>query len=85
MCLVVRKTVAGWQEFYTLKELADVAMDDDVNAELEAKGHRLTVVGEGFVQSGFASFASPIAIVRGGPKEFRAGVDTFHSAYAAGI
>ncbi len=63
----------------------DPRLDGSVKEGLEAKGHRLVVIGEGFVQSGFGSFASPVAIVRSGPKEFRAGVDTFHSAYAAGI
>ncbi len=63
----------------------DPRLDGGVKAGLEAKGHRLMVIGEGFVQSGFASFASPVAIVRSGPDDFRAGVDTFHSAYAAGV
>ena len=63
----------------------DPRLDGGVKAGLEAKGHRLMVISEGSVQSGFASFASPVAIVRSGPQEFRAGVDTFHSAHAAGI
>ena len=63
----------------------DPRLDGGVKAGLEAKGHRLMVISEGLVQSGFASFASPVAIVRSGPEEFMAGVDTFHSAYAAGI
>ena len=69
----------------TPRTSVDPRLDGGVKAGLEAKGHRLTVIGEGFVQSGFASFASPVAIVRSGPQELRAGVDTFHSAYAAGI
>ena len=69
----------------TLHTSVDPRLDADVMAGLEARGHRLAVIGEGFVQSGFASFASPVAIVRDGQNEFRAGVDTFHAAYAAGI
>ena len=62
----------------------DPRLDSDVRRALEARGHRLKVVGEDFVQTGFASFASPVAIVREGAG-FRGGVDTFHSAYAAGL
>ena len=54
-------------------------------AELEARGHRIYMIGDNHVQGGFASFASPVAIVRNGNSDFRAGVDTFHSAYAEGI
>jgi len=64
---------------------ADPRLDESVRRALESRGHRLTVLGEGFVQTGFASFASPLAILRSGPDEYRAGVDTFHSAYAAGL
>ena len=63
----------------------DPRLDDSVRAGLEARGHRLLVIGEGFAPTGFASFASPVAIVRVGPGELTAGVDTFHSAYAAGL
>ena len=63
----------------------DPRLDEGVRAGLEAKGHSLYVIGEDTVQTGFASFASPVAIVRTGRQEFRAGVDTFHSAYAAGL
>ena len=62
----------------------DPRLDESVRGELEARGHELLVMGEGFVQTGFASFASPVAIVRT-DGELRAGVDTFHSAYAAGL
>ena len=54
-------------------------------AELEARGHRIYVIGDNHVQGGFASFASPVAIVRDPEGGFRAGVDTFHSAYAEGL
>ena len=62
----------------------DPRLDGAVMADLEARGHRLVVIGDGFMETGFASFASPAAIVKdeGG---LRAGVDTFHSAYAAGF
>ena len=56
-----------------------------VAAELERRGHRIQVIGEGHVQGGFASFASPVAIVRDPDGTFRAGADTFHSAYAEGL
>ena len=62
----------------------DPRLDRPVMAELESRGHRLLVMGEGFVQTGFASFASPAAIVSG-DDGLRAGVDTFHSAYAEGL
>ena len=62
----------------------DPRLDRRVMAELESRGHRLLVMGEGFVQTGFASFASPAAIVSG-DDGLRAGVDTFHSAYAEGL
>jgi gamma-glutamyltranspeptidase/glutathione hydrolase len=62
----------------------DPRLDEAIRADLEGRGHELLVMGEGFVQTGFASFASPVAIVRG-DGELRAGVDTFHSAYAAGL
>ena len=62
----------------------DPRLDDAVVAELESRGHRLYAIGDNHIQGGFASFASPAAIVRAGDGDFRAGVDTFHSAYAAG-
>ena len=62
----------------------DPRLDGAIRADLEGRGHELLVMGEGFVQTGFASFASPVAIVRG-DRELRAGVDTFHSAHAAGL
>ena len=63
----------------------DPRLSADVVAKLEAKGHRIYVIGDNHVQGGFASFASPVAIVRDGDGGFRAGVDTFHSAYAEGL
>ena len=65
--------------------LAHRDLPADVVAELERRGHRIQVIGEGHVQGGFASFASPVAIVRNPDGAFRAGVDTFHSAYAEGL
>ena len=58
----------------------DKGLDPRVRAELEARGHRILMMGEGFTRG----FASPVAIVHDGD-EYRAGVDTFHSAYAAGL
>ena len=63
----------------------DPRLDEDVKTGLEAKGHRLEAIGAGLLEAGFASFASPVAIVRTNGTELRAGVDTFHSAYAAGL
>ena len=63
----------------------DTRMPAEVVAELESRGHRIYVIGDDHVQGGFAGFASPVAIVRDEDSGFRAGVDTFHSAYAEGI
>ena len=60
----------------------DPRLDPEVMAGLESRGHRLLAMGEGIIETGFASFASPVAIVKKGERDFRAGVDTFHSAYA---
>ncbi len=57
----------------------------DVLRGLESRGHLLRAVSEGTVQNVFVGFASPVAIVRRGKDDFRAGVDTFHSAHAAGL
>ena len=63
----------------------DRRLPAEAAAELERRGHRLYVIGNGHVQGGFASFASPVAIVRDLDGTFRAGADTFHSAYAEGL
>ena len=63
----------------------DPRMPAGVVAELEGRGHRIHVVVDNHIQGGFASFASPVAIVRDEGMGFRAGVDTFHSAYAEGL
>lgn len=62
----------------------DPRLDADAQAGLEAKGHTLKPIAEKFIQSGFTSFASPVAIVRAADG-VRAGVDTFQAAYAEGI
>ena len=62
----------------------DPRLDAQVQAGLEAKGHTLKPISEKFIQSGFTSFASPVAIVRSADG-VRAGVDTFQAAYAEGI
>ena len=64
----------------------DVSPDLDSNVinELKDKGHNIRILGEGYTQTGFAKFASPVAITKYG-NEFRGGVDTFHSAHAEGL
>lgn len=62
----------------------DPRLDAAAQAGLEAKGHTLKPISEKFIQSGFTSFASPVAIVRSADG-VRAGVDTFQAAYAEGI
>lgn len=63
----------------------DPRVGADSMAGLERLGHRLQPIGSAYVQTGFASFASPVAIVRESDESFVAGVDTFHSAYARGL
>jgi gamma-glutamyltranspeptidase/glutathione hydrolase len=63
----------------------DPRVGAEVIAELESMGHRLQSIGNEYVQTGFASFASPVAIIRDSEQSFVAGVDTFHSAYAKGL
>lgn len=62
----------------------DPRLAQEVRAALEARGHELNVIAETMLESGFPNFASPVAITRNG-NDFRAGVDTFQSAYAAGL
>ena len=62
----------------------DPRLPAETVADLESRGHRIYTIGSNHVEGGFASFASPVAIVRDPGSGFRAGVDTFHSAYAAG-
>ena len=62
----------------------DPRLDAEAQAGLIAKGHTLKPIQEKFIQAGFTSFASPVAIVRGGDG-VRAGVDTFQAAYAEGL
>ena len=62
----------------------DPRLPAEVVSDLESRGHRIYTIGGNHVQGGFASFASPVAIVRDPGSGFRAGVDTFHSAYAEG-
>jgi gamma-glutamyltranspeptidase len=59
-------------------------LDPDVIARLVEKGHNIRILGDGFTQTGFAKFASPAVVAK---KEglYTGGVDTFHSAHAAGI
>ena len=69
----------------TLATSVDSRLDQSVRSGLEGRGHLLFTIGEGLVQTGFASFASPVAILRESDSGLRGGVDTFHSAYAAGL
>ena len=63
----------------------DPRIPGDVLDQLKSRGHDIYVIGDNQVQGGFASFASPAAIVRDPDGGFRAGVDTFHSAHAQGV
>ena len=63
----------------------DPRISGDVLERLRSRGHSIHVIGDNQVQGGFASFASPVAILRDSEGGFRAGVDTFHSAYAEGV
>ena len=63
----------------------DPRIPGGVREALEARGHRLQVIGPDIVQTGFASFASPAAILRNADGSLSGGVDTFHSAYAEGL
>ena len=63
----------------------DSRLDLEVVSGLESRGHSIRSMSEGTLQSGFASFASPLAILRDEGRGFRAGADTFHSAYAEGL
>ena len=62
----------------------DPRLDADVVAALEGKGHDIRSIPESFIASGFTTFASPVAIVRG-DDGVRGGVDTFQAAYAEGL
>ena len=63
----------------------DPRLDERVRAELVDMGHKLQVVDDGGLESGFATFASPVTILRDTGDGLRAGVDVFHSAYAEGL
>ena len=60
----------------------DPRIEENVRTELEARGHRLRIMDSTIAQTGFAS---PVAILREGQHGLRAGVDTFHSAFAEGL
>ena len=62
----------------------DPRLDPDIVAALEARGHDIRSIPESFIESGYPTFASPVAIVRGSDG-VRAGVDTFQAAYAEGL
>ena len=52
--------------------------------ELRARRHRVAVIDPRYTTEGQKPFASPLAITRG-PDGLRRGVDTFHTAHAAGL
>ncbi len=62
----------------------DPRLDAEVVAELKTRGHDIRSIPESFINSGFTTFASPVAIVRGADG-VRGGVDTFQAAYAEGL
>ena len=62
----------------------DPRLDAEVVDELKARGHDVRSIPESFISSGFTTFASPVAIVRGADG-VRGGVDTFQAAYAEGL
>ena len=62
----------------------DPRLDPDIVAALEARGHDIRSIPESFIESGYPTFASPVAIVRGSDG-VRAGGDTFQAAYAEGL
>ena len=62
----------------------DPRLDAEVVAELKTRGHDIRSIPESFISSGFTTFASPVAIVRGADG-VRGGVDTFQAAYAEGL
>ena len=63
----------------------DPRIPEDVLDRLRSHGHAIHIIGDNQVQGGFASFASPVAILRDPDADFSAGVDTFHSAHALGL
>ena len=63
----------------------DPRIPADVLDQLRSRSHSIHMIGDNHVQGGFASFASPVAILRDPDTGFRAGVDTFHSAHAQGL
>ena len=62
----------------------DPRLDANVVAKLKQCGHDIRSIPESFISSGFTTFASPVAIVRG-EDGVCAGVDTFQAAYAEGL
>ena len=61
----------------------DTILQRETVAALKNMGHNIRILGQEFSQTGLAKFASPVAIRKDGNR-FRGGVDTFHSAHAAG-
>ena len=61
----------------------DSQLSENIVNELKKKGHNIRVLGSANSQTGLAKFASPVAIKRD-KSGYLGGVDTFHTAYAAG-
>ena len=61
----------------------DTILQRETVSALKNMGHNIRILGQEFSQTGLAKFASPVAIRKDGNR-FRGGVDTFHSAHAAG-
>ena len=63
----------------------DPRLDDSVANALRERGPDVRPIYQSFLEAGFASFASPVAIVRDSDGGFSAGVDSFQSAFADGV
>ena len=63
----------------------DPRLDESVANELRKRGHDIRPIYQSFLEAGFGTFASPVAIVRDSDGGFRAGVDAFQSAFADGV
>jgi len=59
-------------------------IDQNTINELIQKGHKINKLSDELLRSGINMFASPVAITRKN-NQLRAGVDSFHTAYAQGL
>ena len=67
-------------------DFTDLTSEIDQNTinELIQKGHKINKLSDELLRSGINMFASPVAITRKN-NQLRAGVDSFHTAYAQGL